>query len=236
MSESATTMSAPALVQEQPLRHEADVSLASVGYRHRELMRVFDVVFAAVVLLVTAPLLVVAIIAIRLESPGPALFRQRRMGRDGRIFWIVKLRGMYVDARTRFPELYDYGRHRPEHVNSFYFHSDADPRVTRVGRWLRKFSIDELPNFWNVLRGEMGVVGPRPEIPDLAHMYGGSLSRILSVRPGVTSPAKACGRDTLSLQETIALDLEYVETRSWRVDLATIAWTVFNSVRRHDGN
>jgi len=197
------------------------------------LMRVFDVVFAVVVLVLSAPVVLVAMLAIRIESRGPALFFQRRMGRDGREFRLVKLRGMYLDARERFPELYDYGRHRPEHADGFYFHSDGDPRVTRVGRILRKYSIDELPNFWNVLRGDMAVVGPRPEIPEMAHMYGEALPLMLSVRPGVTSPAKADGRDGLSLEETIENDLAYVESRSWKVDLTTIARTLANVVRGH---
>jgi lipopolysaccharide/colanic/teichoic acid biosynthesis glycosyltransferase len=191
------------------------------------------VVVAVIALVVTAPLLSLAMLAIRLESPGPALFRQRRMGLHGQTFDLVKLRGMYIDAAERFPHLYDYAQHRPGEVDEFRFHDSDDPRVTHVGRLLRKFSIDELPNFWNVIKGEMAIVGPRPEIPELAHLYGNDLGPILSVRPGVTSPAKAVGRDDLSLGETIGLDLDYVEHRSWRVDLATIARTVTNVVRGH---
>jgi lipopolysaccharide/colanic/teichoic acid biosynthesis glycosyltransferase len=196
-------------------------------------MRAFDVVFALAVLVLAAPVLLLAMLAIRIDTPGGALFRQRRMGRDGRIFELVKLRGMHVDARERFPELYDYARHAQDDAPGFFFHAEDDPRVTRVGRVLRKFSIDELPNFWNVVRGDMSVVGPRPEIPELAHMYGDALLTILSVRPGVTSPAKAQGRDGLSLDETIASDLAYVEGRSWRQDLRTIGQTVGNVFRGH---
>lgn len=209
----------------------------AVVYRERAhaapagLPRAVDIVVAVTALLAFAPLLAVAILAIRLESRGPAIFRQRRMGLNGRTFELVKLRGMYVDAAARFPELYDYERHRREDIAAYRFHSAADPRVTRVGRFLRRYSIDELPNFWNVLRGDMAVVGPRPEIPELAHMYGGDLARILSVRPGVTSPAKARGRDELTLRETIELDLHYVANRSWRLDIATIARTASNVVR-----
>jgi len=196
-------------------------------------MRAFDVAFALAVLVATAPVLLLAMLAIRLETPGAALFRQRRMGRGGRVFELVKLRGMHADARERFPELYDYARHRPEDAQAYFFHEQDDPRVTRVGRVLRRFSIDELPNFWNVVRGDMAVVGPRPEIPELAHMYGDALPTILSVRPGVTSPAKARGRDGLSLEETIASDVAYVEHRSCRVDLLTIWHTITNVVRGH---
>jgi len=197
------------------------------------LPRVFEVGMAVGVLLLTAPLLAAAMLAIRLESRGPALFRQRRLGVNGRTFDLVKLRGMYVDAAERFPDLYDYRQHRREEAAEYRFHTEDDPRVTRVGRFLRRYSIDELPNFWNVMRGDMAVVGPRPEIPDLAHMYGDDLARILSVRPGVTSPAKAEGRDDLSLHETIGLDLHYVENRSWIVDVATIVRTAINVVRGH---
>jgi lipopolysaccharide/colanic/teichoic acid biosynthesis glycosyltransferase len=199
-------------------------------------MRAFDLVVAISVLVATSPLVALAMLAIRLESPGPALFRQRRMGRGGTEFELVKLRGMRLDARERFPELYDYTVHRPDEADSFYFHGGDDPRVTRVGRVLRRYSIDELPNFWNVLRGEMAVVGPRPEIPELAHMYGDALPRILSVRPGVTSPAKAGGRDGLSLEETIRQDLDYVANRSWKLDLLTVARTIGNVFRGHGVN
>jgi lipopolysaccharide/colanic/teichoic acid biosynthesis glycosyltransferase len=190
------------------------------------LRRSFDIAFAVVCLVLAAPVLLAAMAAIRLESRGPALYRQPRMGRDGRIFQLVKLRGMYLDARERFPELYNYGSAIALDPNRYFFHHRNDPRVTRVGRVLRKYSIDELPNFWNVLRGHMSIVGPRPEIPELANLYGVHLERFLSVRPGVTSPAKAMGRDEMSFAETLASDLEYIETRSFRRDLLTIYRTV----------
>jgi len=216
-------------------RREAHLALldgTSAGDdRPERLRRAFDVFVALAALVLTAPLVGLAMLAVRLDSPGPALFRQRRLGRHGRTFELVKLRGMHVDARERFPELYDYGRHEREDADGYFFHDDDDPRVTRVGRLLRRYSIDELPNFWNVLRGEMAVVGPRPEIPELAHMYGRELGHILSVRPGVTSPAKATGRDDLSLEETIARDLRYIEKRSWRLDVWTIGKTALNVVR-----
>jgi len=224
-------------VEERDERRDARLALLDAAYegdrRPERMRRVFDVVLAIVALVLTAPLVGVAMLAVRLDSPGPAIFRQRRLGRHGRTFHLVKLRGMYVDARERFPDLYDYGRHGRDNVGDFFFHGEEDPRVTRVGRILRKYSIDELPNFWNVVRGEMAVVGPRPEIPELGHMYGRELARILSVRPGVTSPAKATGRDDLSLEETIARDLDYVENRSWKLDLLTVWQTVLGVVRGH---
>lgn len=198
---------------------------------HDGLKRLVDVVISVAALIVTAPLLAGAMIAIRIESPGPVLFRQRRMGHCGRSFEILKLRGMYVDARDRFPHLYAYSELSPAAASDIFFHQHEDPRVTRVGRVLRKTSIDELPNFWNVLKGDMSVVGPRPEIPELAHLYGDALEALLSVRPGVTSPAKASGRDALSFAETLRSDLDYVERRTLLLDLKTIARTAGAAMR-----
>jgi lipopolysaccharide/colanic/teichoic acid biosynthesis glycosyltransferase len=196
----------------------------------RAATRAFDIGFALAASVVTAPVVLAAMIAIRLESPGPALFRQRRMGRHGKEFELFKLRGMYVDATARFPELYDYAATRPDGLQTYYFHHDGDPRVTRVGRFIRRHSIDELPNFWNVLRGDMSIVGPRPDIPELAHLYGPDLERLLSVRPGITSPAKATGRDALSFAETLERELRFVERHTFREDIRTIALTA-RSVR-----
>ena len=209
-----------------PLRPRRATAIRRRSLPSRGAKRAFDVAFAFAVSAVTAPIVGAAVVAIRIESPGPALFRQRRMGLDGSTFELIKLRGMYVDARERFPELYDYASMAIDGQEPYYFHHERDPRVTRVGRLLRRYSIDELPNFWNVLRGDMSVVGPRPEIPELAHRYGSQLEQLLSVRPGVTSPAKACGRDSLSFDETLARELDYLRAQSFRVDLRTIARTV----------
>ena len=193
--------------------------------------RMFDVAFATIILIAGAPLLLFAIALIRLESPGPSIFRQTRMGKGGENFTIYKLRGMFVDAPERFPDLYAYGPGDVSDKNYGYvFHTGVDPRVTRIGRVLRKFSIDELPNFVNVIRGDMSVVGPRPEIPDVAHLYDGDLTTVLSVRPGVTSPAKAGGRDGLSFEETLQADLDYVHNRSFWLDVKTICRTAVGAI------
>lgn len=197
----------------------------------RFVRRSVDIVVAVTVLLVTLPLLLVAAIAIRLDSPGPALFLQERVGRGGRHFRMVKLRGMYADARERFPSLYAYDGHE---AGTFRFHADSDPRVTRVGRFLRRTSIDELPNFVNVLTGDMSVVGPRPDIPELMALYGDRAATVLAVRPGVTSLPKAQGRDDLSFAETLALEVQYVRTRSLLLDLKIIALTIPTVLRRRN--
>ncbi len=201
---------------------------------YRAAKRLFDVAFAVAVLVATGPVILVAALAVRLDSPGPAFFRQPRMGRGGNHFSLLKLRGMYVDARERFPDAYDYGAIEAQELDSYRFHQAADPRVTRVGRVIRRCSVDELPNFWNVLRGDMSVVGPRPEIPQLAHLYGHDLKRFLSVKPGVTSPAKANGRSELSFAETLDLELDYVNAPSFGRDFVTILQTAA-SLLRPDG-
>ena len=190
--------------------------------RYERCKRIFDVVFAGFVLTCCTPILTLAVLAVWLETPGSPFFLQTRLGRHGVPFRMLKLRGMYVDAKRRFPHLYEYPAERDA---AYRFHAECDPRVTRVGRVLRRFSIDELPNFWNVLRGDMSVVGPRPEIPELAPLYRCDLEKVLSVKPGVTSPAKASGRDNLTFEATLELDLAYVARRSFALDLKTIAQT-----------
>ena len=191
----------------------------------RAVKRAFDVVVSLAVFGLTWPVLLVAAVAIRLDSRGPAFFAQERMGRGGTRFRLLKLRGMVVDGRERYPELYDYGRIGSAASYDDLFPQEFDPRVTRVGRFLRRTSIDELPNFVNVLLGQMSIVGPRPEIPEVAELYEGALGRVLSVRPGVTSPAKARGRGALDFRETLALDLAYIEQRTLLLDVKTILQT-----------
>jgi lipopolysaccharide/colanic/teichoic acid biosynthesis glycosyltransferase len=195
--------------------------------------RALDVTVALVALMVLSPVLLAIIVAIRLDSPGPALFRQCRMGKHRKPFRLLKLRGMYADARECFPELYAYNEFGSGD-GPLYFHQETDPRVTRVGRWIRRTSIDEIPNLWNVLRGELSLVGPRPEIPELAHLYGDRLDYFLSVKPGLTSPAKADGRDALSFTETLASDLQYIANQSLSVDVRTLGRTLLSVVRRRN--
>lgn len=200
---------------------------------YRVSKRAIDLIGASLGLLFTAPIILAAAIAVRIESPGPAIFRQTRVGRLGVLFVLYKFRGMYVDARERFPELYAY-QYTPEEVSTLVFHSKDDVRVTRVGRFLRRTSIDELPNLWNVLKGDLSLVGPRPEIPEMLPYYGEHRDTVLSVKPGVTSLAKVSGRDELTFSETLALDLEYVRKRSLWLDLKILFWTTA-TVLRQDG-
>ncbi len=172
-------------------------------------------------------------IAIRVDSPGPALFRQMRVGRRGRLFKFVKFRTMHADARERFPELYEYD-YTPEEIETLVFKSRGDPRITRIGEWLRRTTLDELPNFWNVLTGDMALVGPRPEIPEMLPYYRQEHLKKFSVPPGITGLAQISGRGRLRFLETAELDAQYVDTRSLLMDSRILLRTA-SLILRRDG-
>jgi len=188
--------------------------------------RLLDIILTFISLIIVSPIIIIAAITIRLESPGNPFFVQTRVGWRGKPFKIIKIRGMFIDARNKFPELYDYSNRSDL---NFFFHHEVDPRVTATGRFVRKTSIDELPNLINVLKGEMSLVGPRPEIPEVMALYGKYSTKYLSVKPGITCLSKCTGRDALTKEETIKLDLDYVERRSLGLDLA-ILWKTFLGV------
>jgi lipopolysaccharide/colanic/teichoic acid biosynthesis glycosyltransferase len=158
---------------------------------------------------------------------------RRRRDMAGRPFTFVKFRTMYVDARQRFPELYRY-RYTEEEIRTMKFKLDPDPRLTRVGRVLRKTSLDELPNLWNVLTGGIALVGPRPEIPEMTPYYTEQQRLKFRVRPGVTGLAQIHGRGRLTFQETVGWDVEYVRRRSLGADVS-ILWQTAIAVMRRDG-
>jgi lipopolysaccharide/colanic/teichoic acid biosynthesis glycosyltransferase len=174
------------------------------------LSRVLDVVLAALLLLVAGPLLALAALAIRLESRGPVFYRHLRVGRDGEPFELWKLRTMVPGAESMGAGLYVL---------------DGDPRITRVGRMLRRFSLDELPNLVNVLRGDMAIVGPRPTVQEQVDRYTDRQRRRLEVKPGITGWAQINGRTSLPWPDRIELDVWYVEHRSMRLDLRILART-----------
>ncbi len=174
--------------------------------------RAFDVVASAAVLLVLAPVLVAIALAIKLDSPGPVFFRQRRVGLSGRDFSMLKFRSMFKDAEQRRAALQAYNE-----MSGPAFKIRNDPRVTRVGRLLRRTSLDEVPQFWNVLRGDMSVVGPRPPIPSEVRQYKRWQRRRLSVRPGITCTWQVSGRNDIDFEHWMELDLEYIDHWSlWR--------------------
>jgi lipopolysaccharide/colanic/teichoic acid biosynthesis glycosyltransferase len=174
------------------------------------LSRALDVVLASILLVVTSPVLAVAALAIRLESRGPVFYRQLRVGRDGEPFELWKLRTMLPGAESMGAGLYVL---------------EGDPRITRTGRLLRRFSLDELPNLINVLKGDMAIVGPRPTVQEQVDRYTDRQRRRLEVKPGITGWAQINGRTSLPWPERIELDVWYVENRSFRLDLRILLKT-----------
>ena len=172
--------------------------------------RALDVTLASIGLVLSAPLLAVLAAAIRLESPGHPFYTQTRAGRDGRPFSILKLRTMVQGA---------------EFTGAGLAIQEGDDRITRVGRFLRRYSLDELPNLYNVLRGEMSIVGPRPTLMHQVEQYTDRQRGRLNVKPGLTGWAQIHGRASLPWSERIELDLYYVEHRSLALDLRIIART-----------
>jgi exopolysaccharide biosynthesis polyprenyl glycosylphosphotransferase len=168
--------------------------------------RVFDVVASATALILLAPVLVGIAVAIKRDSPGPVFFRQRRSGLNGRTFWMLKFRSMHVDAEARLEALKAHNE-----MTGPVFKMANDPRITRVGRFLRKTSLDEFPQFLNVLRGEMSIVGPRPPIPAEVRQYKRWQRRRLSMKPGITCIWQVSGRNEIGFERWMELDLEYID-------------------------
>lgn len=180
--------------------------------------RLLDLLVAGLALVVVSPLLAICALAIKLDSRGPVLYRQRRVGRDGVPFELVKLRTMVVGA---------------EHSGAGLYIENGDKRITRVGRLLRRFSLDELPNLINVLRGELAIVGPRPTVQVQVDRYTPHQRRRLEVKPGITGWAQVNGRTSLSWPERIDLDVWYVDNRSLALDLRILARTARMLVTGH---
>jgi exopolysaccharide biosynthesis polyprenyl glycosylphosphotransferase len=229
---------APALLdvagQRTTIRTTAGLTLLHVdhpqlGGPRQALKEIFDRVVAATALIMLAPLFAALVVAIRLSDNGPALFTQTRVGKDGRTFKIYKFRTMVVDAEQRLAEL----RGRNE-LDGVLFKMRRDPRVTAIGARLRKWSVDELPQLINVLRGEMSLVGPRPALPDEAARYADHARRRLVVKPGLTGLWQVNGRSDLSWGESVRLDLRYVENWSFTLDLQ-ILWKTFSVIFRGSG-
>jgi exopolysaccharide biosynthesis polyprenyl glycosylphosphotransferase len=182
--------------------------------------RVVDFAVAAVALVLISPLLAVSAALIRLTSPGPVIFRQQRCGLNGRRFTLYKFRSMVINAE----EL----KHQYAHLNvkKLNFKIPKDPRQTGVGRWLRKFSIDELPQLWNVLKGDMSLVGPRPATPDEVEHYEGWQRRRLRMRPGLTCIWAIEGRDRLDVETVMKMDMQYIDNWSLSLDSRIILRTI----------
>lgn len=236
-------------------------SLSRSEIVRRIIYRACEVFVSAIAIILSLPIMLVVALIIKLDSPGPALFFQRRLSRSHKVrgrkifndpryeivdpnyspdkfywmpktFWFVKFRTMYPDAKQRFPELYDYN-YTKEEIEQITFKIRHDPRVTKVGEWLRKSTLDELPNFVNVLTGDMRLVGPRPEIPEMLTNYRSDQMRKFTVKPGITGLPQINGRGRLTFQQTVAYDLEYVDKKSVVLDFKILFMTVWRVVIQH---
>lgn len=189
-----------------------------------------DFFLAIVFFIVSIPAMVLIGLIIKMDSPGPVIFSQIRIGKNLRLFRFYKFRTMWHDAKLRFPDLYNY-QLMSDKVDTFKFKTTDDPRLTRFGRYLRKTSLDELPNFINVIRGDMSLVGPRPEIPEMLPYYQKEEMVKFTVKPGITGYAQVMGRGLLTFKQTIKYDITYVSCQGFLVDIKTMIWTIYVVLR-----
>jgi exopolysaccharide biosynthesis polyprenyl glycosylphosphotransferase len=186
------------------------------------LKRFLDILVSSAALIALSPLFLFVALLIKLEDGGPVFFAQRRVGKWGREFKMFKFRSMCVDAEQRLQALLA----RNQHATGVTFKSKDDPRITRIGRWIRKFSIDEFPQFYNVLRGDMSLVGPRPPVPREVALYSPGDRRRLDVTPGLTCFWQIGGRADIDFPEQVRLDLQYIESQNFWLDLKILLRTV----------
>lgn len=208
------------------IRQVQDLSLTQVelpkyaGWNHM-LKRAFDIAFAATAIIALSPILAVIAFLVKREDGGPVLFRQERIGHGGQPFQILKFRTMHVDAEARLASLISRSG-----ADGPLFKMENDPRITKIGRILRKYSLDELPQFFNALGGSMSVVGPRPHLAHELEQYPHEGLRRLLIKPGVTGLWQVSGRSDLSFEQSVRLDLRYVENWSLIGDVTIILKTV----------
>ncbi len=224
MSSPGRSVTLPAKALRPPPRRRAPATAGPVAVRPDwRGRRLFDVVAAAAMLALSLPLLVAVAVAVRASSPGPVLFRQRRVGLGGRPFHILKFRSMHADAEDRLRA--DARLHEAYLDQDHKLPGDADPRTTSVGRVLRRLSLDELPQLLNVLGGTMSLVGPRPVVPDELACYGELVAAYTGVRPGMTGAWQVSGRSEVPFPDRARIDAAYARSRSPGVDLAILART-----------
>lgn len=191
----------------------------------RTLKRIGDIVFSLIVLTLGSPIFILIAILVKLSSPGSVFYIQKRVGRNYREFGCIKFRTMYKDADELLPNLLEkYPLMRKEFEKDFKLRQD--PRITKLGRFLRRSSLDELPQFFNVLKGEMSVVGPRPIVSNEIIKYSLFMEEVISVRPGLTGLWQVSGRNNLSYKKRVELDLFYARNRNYLLDLEIIILTL----------
>lgn len=193
----------------------------NVSMVYRIAKRLFDIAAASVGILILSPFFIATAVLIKLDSPGPVLFSQSRLGQKGRHFEMYKFRSMVVNAEALLREL-----QLKNEVSGHMFKMKNDPRITRIGKIIRKTSIDELPQLFNVIKGDMSLVGPRPPLPREVAAYGRWHDLRLSVRPGITGLWQVSGRNDIGFDEMVNLDIKYIRERGFIYDLKIICKTI----------
>ncbi len=184
--------------------------------------RLIDIIISLIMILILWPLMLVIAVWIKLDSRGPAFFKPTRIGLNARPFRMFKFRTMKTGGEKDWMKRFD-----PAKIDEFVFQAEDDPRITKAGRFLRKTSLDELPNLFNVLGGTMSLVGPRPEEPEVVGHYDERMRRRLTVKPGITGLAQISGRGEMPLKDVIDKDLEYIDNQSVRLDIKILFKTPF---------
>jgi lipopolysaccharide/colanic/teichoic acid biosynthesis glycosyltransferase len=223
-------MSSPAISpihpQRCPNRAPATVLVSAGGWRYELAKRGLDIAVSLVVLALLSPVLLAIALGVKLSSRGPVLFRQRRLGRGGRVFRCYKFRTMVQDAEAVLANCKDLLAQFDENYKLV-----NDPRITRLGAFLRKTSLDELPQFWNVLKGDMSLIGPRPIVEPELSRYGKDGGRLLEVKPGLGGIWQVSGRSDTSYAQRVAMDMAYIDSRSFWLDLRLLAATALVVIR-----
>jgi exopolysaccharide production protein ExoY len=214
------------------LKAEANNNYSHIEYKVTDstsyifLKRTIDIIGALAGIIISLPILLVFSLIYKIGSnKGPMFFKQKRIGKDGQEFYIYKFRSMIVDAEKRLKE--DKVLYEKYLANNFKLEQDEDPRITEFGRFIRKTSLDELPQFINVLKGEMSLVGPRPVVPEELIEYKNKVDDFLSVKPGVTGYWQVCGRSDIGYPERVDIELHYVYNKSFTMDIKILLKTVF---------
>jgi len=208
-------------------KHEDLFSEIRISIRHIPAKRIFDILFSLIALTILLPFFIVISLIIKFSSRGPVFYAQERVGRGGSRFKCWKFRTMHQDADRKLAALLSADSKLKREWDLFH-KLKKDPRIAPFGHFLRKTSLDELPQFWNVLKGDLSVVGPRPVVPDelLKHFDHEATQKILSIRPGITCIWQVSGRNDTSYRTRVKLDKRYVETRSLFLDLKLVAKTI----------
>lgn len=213
------------------LQAESKVLEAKSDIFYRIIKRIFDVLISGIALILLSPLFLIIALSIKLNSKGKVFYKHKRIGKNGEYIYLYKFRSMYSDSKERLEEMLKDPKIKKEWEENFKLSND--PRITKIGAFLRKASLDELPQLLNILRGDMSIVGPRPIIDDEIKKYGINKDKLLSVTPGLTGWWACNGRSCTSYDDRMKLELYYVDNKSIKLDIKIIIKTFISVIKRN---